>query len=100
MRCERVLIKDVEATLKFLRSRGACVRNCKVKKLSDGTAAISIKEDVDLCLFKDFPVALVSESCYEDFSCGTLRPTFKDLLIDWFQTGISGGDLGLIQPVY
>lgn len=88
MRCVRVLVKDVETALKFLKSRDAYVRNCKVKKLSDGTVAIPIKEDVDLSLLKDFPVTLVSESCYEDFSCGTLGLTFKDLLEGLVPDGI------------
>lgn len=80
VRCVRVLARDVEAALKFLKSRDAYVRNCKVKKLGDGTVAIPIKEDVDLSLLGEFPVALVSESCYEDFTCGVLGLSFKDLL--------------------
>ena len=66
--------------LRFLKSRDAYVRNCKVKKLSDGTAAIPIREDVELSFIKEIPVDLVSESCYEDFHCGTLGLSFKDLL--------------------
>lgn len=88
MRCVRVLVKDVEAALRFLKSKGVYVRNCKVKKLGDGTAAIPVKEDVDLSLLGEFPVALVGESCYEDFVCGTLGLSFKDLLEGLIPDGI------------
>lgn len=80
LRCVRVLAEDVEEVLRLLKSRDAYVRNCKVKKLSDGTVAIPIKEDADLSLIKELLKNLVSESCYEDFYCSTLGLSFKNLL--------------------
>lgn len=88
MPCVRVLLKDLEVALRFLKSRDLYVRNCKVKKLSDGTAAIPIKEDADLSFIKEFPATLVSESCYEEFTCGTLGLSFKDLLEGLIPEGV------------
>jgi len=86
--CVRVSAKDVEEVLEFLKSRGAYVRNCKVKKLSDGSVAIPVKEDLDMSLIKELPAVLVSESCYEDFVCGTLGLSFKDLLTGLIPEGV------------
>ncbi|MEO3993473.1 MAG: class I SAM-dependent methyltransferase family protein [Desulfurococcaceae archaeon TW002] len=80
LRCVKVLTKDVEKVLKLLKSRDAYVRNCKVKKLSDGTVAIPIKEDINLSIIEELLKNLVSESCYEDFYCGIIGLSFKNLL--------------------
>jgi len=80
LRCIRVLLKDLDVALRFLKARDLYVRNCKVKKFGDGTAAIPIREDADLSFVKEFPTTLISESCYEDFTCSTLGLSFKDLL--------------------